>query len=93
MRKPQVVPDEDHEVIYERVAAVDVAKASGVVCLRTPDPKRAGRFVNRIWDDVPATRARIAELGAELVRHRVQMVTLESTSVIRGHRRAVRHGG
>jgi transposase len=80
VRKPQVVPDEDHEVIYERVAAVDVAKASGVVCLRTPDPKRAGRFVNRIWDDVPATRARIAELGAELVRHRVQMVTLESTS-------------
>ena len=80
MRKPQVVPDEDHEVVYERVAAVDVAKASGVVCLRTPDTKRAGRFVNRIWDDVPATRARIAELGAELVRHRVQMVTLESTS-------------
>ena len=31
MRKPQVVPDEDHEVICERVAAVDVAKASGVV--------------------------------------------------------------
>ena len=30
MRKPQVVPDEDHEVIYERVAAVDVAKASGI---------------------------------------------------------------
>ena len=80
MRKPQVVPDEDHEVVYERVAAVDVAKASGVVCLRTPDTKRAGRFVNRIWDDVPATRARIAELGAELLRHRVQMVTLESTS-------------
>lgn len=80
MRKPQVVPDEDHEVVYERVAAVDVAKAAGVVCLRTPDAKRAGRFVNRIWDDVPATRARIAELGAELVRHRVQMVTLESTS-------------
>ena len=46
MRKPQVVPDEDHEVIYERVAAVDVAKASGVVCLRTPDTKRPGRFVN-----------------------------------------------
>ena len=80
MRKPQVIPDEDHEVVYERVAAVDVAKASGVVCMRTPDTKRAGRFVNRIWDDVPATRARIAELGAELVRHRVQMVTLESTS-------------
>ncbi len=80
MRKPQVVPDEDHEVIYERVAAVDVAKASGVVCLRTPDPARPGRFVNRIWDNVPAMRAQIAELGAELLRCRVQMVTLESTS-------------
>ena len=80
MRKPQVVPDEDHEVVYERVAAVDVAKASGVVCLRTPDPARPGRFVNRIWEDVPAMRARIAELGRELLRNKVQMVTLESTS-------------
>jgi transposase len=57
-----------------------VAKASGVVCLRTPDPQRPGRFVNRIWDNVPATRARIGELGQELLGHRVQMVTLESTS-------------
>ena len=80
MRKPQVIPDEDHEVVYERVAAVDVAKASGVVCMRTPDTKRPGRFVNRIWDNVPATRARIAELGGELLRGQVQMVTLESTS-------------
>ena len=80
MRKPQVIPDEDHEVVYERVAAVDVAKASGVVCLRTPDPARPGRFVNRIWDNVPATRARIAELGGELLSCQVQMVTLESTS-------------
>jgi len=80
VRKPQVVPDEDHEVVYERVAAVDVAKASGVVCMRTPDPERPGRFVNRIWDNVPATRPRIAELGRELLGHQVQMVTLESTS-------------
>jgi len=80
VRKPQVVPDEDHEVIYERVAAVDVAKASGVVCLRTPDPARPGRFVNRIWDNVPAMRATVEALGRELPAQRVQMVTLESTS-------------
>jgi hypothetical protein len=80
VRKPQVVPDEDHEVVYERVAAVDVAKASGVVCVRTPDTERPGRYVNRIWDNVPATRARVAELGRELLRCQVQMVTLESTS-------------
>ena len=80
MGKPRVVPDEDHEVVYERVAAVDVARASGVVCLRTPDPGRPGRFVNRIWDNVPAMRAQIAELGRELAAHGVQMVTLESAS-------------
>jgi transposase len=80
VRKPQVIPDEDHEVVYERVAAVDVAKASGVVCMRTPDPARPGRYANQIWDNVPATRARITELGLELLRHQVQMVTLESTS-------------
>jgi transposase len=80
VRKPQVVPDEDHEVVYERVAAVDVAKASGVVCMRTPDASRPGRFASRIWDNVPATRAQIAGLGRELLARRVQMVTLESTS-------------
>jgi hypothetical protein len=37
-------------------------------------------------------RARIAALGAELLAQRVQMVTLESTSVIRGRLRAVCHG-
>jgi hypothetical protein len=50
VRQPQVIPDEDHEVSYERVASVDVAKASGVVCMQTPDSSRPGRFVNRIWD-------------------------------------------
>jgi transposase len=78
--KPRVVPDEDHEVVYERVAAVDVAKASGVVCVRAPDPARPGRFTSQLWDNVPATRARIAALGAELAGRGVQMVTLESTS-------------
>ena len=82
MGKPRVVPDEDHEVVYERVAAVDVAKASGVVCLRAPDPARPGRFTSRIWDHVPATRAAIEAVGRELLAHRVQMVTLASTSVI-----------
>jgi hypothetical protein len=80
VRKPRVIPDEDHEVVYERVAAVDVAKASGVVCMRLPDLARPGRYSNQIWDNVPAARARIAELGRELLRHQVQMVTLESTS-------------
>ncbi len=77
MGKPRVIPDEDHEVVYERVAA---AKASGVVFMRTPDPGHPGRFVNRIWGNVGATRAQITGLGRELLKANVQMVTLEPTS-------------
>jgi hypothetical protein len=34
--RPQVIDDEQHERVYERVAAVDVAKDSGMVCAREP---------------------------------------------------------
>jgi len=40
--KPQVIDDEEHERVYERVAAVDVAKDSGMACTRTPHPSRPG---------------------------------------------------
>ena len=79
MRKPQVVLDEEHERVYERVAAVDVAKASGVVCVRTPGPP-GGPRQNRIFDDVAATMGAITELGRFLVAEKVQMVTMEATS-------------
>jgi transposase len=32
----QEIPDEEHEQLIERVAAIDVAKASGMVCIRVP---------------------------------------------------------
>jgi hypothetical protein len=77
VHSPQVIPDEDHEVVYERVAAVDVAKASGVVCMRTPGP--GGRYSSKIWE-VAATTAQVLAIGQVMVRQRVQMVTLEATS-------------
>ena len=40
--KPQVIDDEEHERVHDRVAAVDVAKDAGVVCTRTPHPSRPG---------------------------------------------------
>ena len=43
MEKPQEVEDEEYERVWERVAAVDVAKASGVACTRVPDEDRPGR--------------------------------------------------
>ena len=42
MSKPQVIDDEEHERVHERVAAIDVAKDSGVVCTRLPHPSRPG---------------------------------------------------
>jgi transposase len=34
MMEPVEIQDEEHEQILERVAAVDVAKATGMVCTR-----------------------------------------------------------
>ena len=42
--KPQVTDDEEHERVHERhrVAAIDVAKDTGMVCTRLPHPSRPG---------------------------------------------------
>jgi transposase len=77
--KPQVIEDEDHERVFERVAAVDVAKASGVVCTRVPHPSRAGARRSTVWT-VPATMPAVCQLAGQLAAEGIQMVTLESTS-------------
>ena len=41
--EPEEIPDAEHELVIERVAAVDVAKASGKVCVRMPHPSRLDR--------------------------------------------------
>ncbi len=73
------IPDADHESVIGRVCAVDVAKATGKVCVRVPHPTLEGRRVSRVWD-VPATLAAVTELATELVAEGVQRVTVESTS-------------
>jgi len=40
--RPQVIDDQEHERVHERVAAIDVAKDTGMVCTRTPHPARPG---------------------------------------------------
>jgi transposase len=79
MREPQEICDVEHEQILERVAAVDVAKASGMVCLRVPQASRQDRRRSLVWD-VPATTNAVIELADQLARERVQKVTLEATS-------------
>jgi hypothetical protein len=45
---PVEIADAEHELVIERAAAVDVAKASGKVCVRLPG--KDGRRVSRVWD-------------------------------------------
>ena len=79
MREPQEIEDEEHEQVLDRVAAIDVAKASGTVCTRVPHPSRPGRRVTKVWEVDAITNA-ITELAEHLVRHGIEKVTVESTS-------------
>jgi transposase len=77
--EPQEIEDEEHEQILERVAAVDVAKASGMVCTRVPHQARTGKRRTRV-QLVDATTNAILELGGHLAAEGIEKVTLESTS-------------
>jgi transposase len=79
VRKPQVIDDEQRERVFERVAAVDVAKQDGVVCLRRPGPDRPGRRQSVVWT-VTAMLDDVRELAAQLAGQQIEKVTLESTS-------------
>jgi hypothetical protein len=79
MREPVEVDEPQDEVAAARVAAVDVAKASGVVCTRVPRDGEPGRFVTRVWL-VDATTNAILELADHLTALEIEKVVLESTS-------------
>ncbi|HET8682019.1 MAG TPA: IS110 family transposase [Micromonosporaceae bacterium] len=74
--RAQEILDEDHERVFQRVCAIDVAKESGQVCLRTPN---GGRRSSRVWT-VKATTGAVVDLGEQLLREGVEKVTVESTS-------------
>ena len=72
--------DDDEDVgIVERVAAIDVAKATGMVCTRVPHPTIPGRRTTKVWE-VSSTTNAIIELGGALVAAGVERVVVESTS-------------
>jgi transposase len=73
---PEEILDEDHERIFQRVCAIDVAKECGQVCLRTPS---GGRRSSRVWT-VTASTGAVVDLGEQLLREGVEKVTVESTS-------------
>ena len=73
---PEEIPDAEHELVIERVCAIDVAKAFGKVCVRTP---RERRRVSKVWD-VDATTGAVIELADQLTELGIEKVTVESTS-------------
>ena len=75
--RPQVIEDDEQQRVFDRVAAVDVAKATGMVCVRLP--RRDGSRYSKVWE-VTATMGAVTELGRQLMKDRIQMVTLEATS-------------
>jgi hypothetical protein len=75
----QQVEVDEHEEILGRVAAIDVAKASGMVCTRVPHATKAGRRVTRVWQ-VPSTTNQILELAEQLAGEGIERVVVESTS-------------
>ena len=70
---------DEHEEILERVAAIDVAKASAKVCTRLPHASVARRRVTTVWD-VGATTNSIMALADELAEANIERVVVESTS-------------
>ena len=74
---PVEIPDAEHELVIERVAAIDVAKAAGKVCVRLPG--KTGRRFSRVWD-VPARTGAVSELAEQLIESGIEKVTVESRS-------------
>ncbi len=70
---------DETERILACAAAIDVAKASGMVCVRRPHPSIDGRRTSRVWEVASTTNA-IPGLGEDLVALGVERVVLESTS-------------
>ena len=79
VREPQEIEDAEHEQVVERVAAIDVAKATGMVCMRVPNESRPGRRLTKVWE-VPATTRGIVDLADHLVCQGIERVVVESTS-------------
>ena len=78
MQQPIEVEVDEPERIVERVAAIDVAKATGMVCTRVPHDTVAGQRVTRVWE-VKATTAALVEMADHLVCQGIERVILEST--------------
>ena len=75
----QIHVDSMDEEIVARVAAIDVAKDSGMVCTRVPHPSQPGRRTTTVWSVSARTNSIIA-VADRLAEEHVERVVLEATS-------------
>jgi transposase len=75
----KTVQDEDYQLRHEKVAGIDIAKASGMACLRLPPEDGQDKRHSKVWE-TGATVPEIEELARELKAAGVQLVSMESTS-------------
>src|ERR1017187_7133800 len=83
MLEPQEIEDEEYEQVAERVAAIDVAKASGMVCTRVRHPSRPGKRRTTVRE-VAAATGTVLGLAEQLAGEGIEMVTLEARPAITG---------
>jgi transposase len=76
----EVVELEQQVEQVARVAAIDIAKASAMVCTRLPGEKNPDRRVQKTWP-VQATTAAINALADHLVCQGIELVVMEATGV------------
>ena len=70
---------EQAEELVARVAAIDIAKASGMVCVRVPHEDKPGKRVQRVFNTVAPSGA-ILDLADHLICQGVTRVVMEATS-------------
>ena len=78
MRKPVEIDSDDDGPVIARAAAIDLAKATGMVRTRVPHASKPDRKVTKVWE-VDATTAAIIELAGHLTALGIERVVLEAT--------------
>jgi transposase len=67
------------EVLYVRAAGVDVGKRFVMACVRTPDPRRTGRWLIET-ERFDTTATAVRNLRDWLAQRQVEIIALEATS-------------
>jgi hypothetical protein len=79
VHKPIEVEVDESQQGVGRVAAIDVATATGMVCTRVPPASTEGKRATKVWEAKAKTKG-LLELADYLVANKVQRTALESTS-------------